>query len=348
MDRVNHKLRFRFKAKPRVKNSPLKRKLAALSPRRGRKAGTLINHVPTPITHIPTPLTNIPPPWPEHATLVYGNGTEVPLRRQHLLIRRVARTAIETVTKTLVLERAWEEDVSERDGYGAKVLKDACRALVAKYPDVGDIYKRLKEDEVFTAHFKSIPVDRLSSLRAPAKNEADVFISYFKLGLGDECKARVEALFVKHIYVFPGHWEGPGSLTWAPDLKKAYGNPVLAHILKAGFFRTPTSTGSAHAGSFPEHDGKREVPKSLLALAATGIYASLYQAQHGTGAKKERFHGNSFATTYNAHLQTLEKMEQKTPSLFHRIMAGLYVEVCGKEEVSGNDDIFSVLDLDDS
>ncbi|KAJ3502357.1 hypothetical protein NMY22_g18611 [Coprinellus aureogranulatus] len=321
--------------KPRVKVSPLKKKIAALSPRKRRSAKNLI--------------IGNPRPWPPHTLLVYNEGsTEVALLKQNVLIRRVARQAIKSVTEHLVLERAWEKDVGDREGYGPKALRKACRAILAQYPQAKDVYNRLKQDEVFASHLATIPLDRLSSLRAPAKSEADVCISYFKLGLGDESKARVEQLYETHGYVFPGVWGGPEANTWIPDRKKPYGNPTLAHVLKAGFFRSSSATGAAHADRFPVHEdtGKREVPKSLLALAATGVYAALFQVQQGT-QKRVRFHANSFATVYNSHILALEMMEAKKPSSYHRIVSNLYNEVHGADEVSGNDDIYAVCELSD-
>lgn len=323
--------------KARIKMSPIKKKLAALSPRKNRKSKQATIE----------PTAADPSAYATHATLIYNVGTtETPLLRQHPLIRRVARAAIQAVTERLVLERAWEKDVVNREGQGPKVLRDACRALVSRYPSAKDVYNRLKEDDVFARHLSQLPMDRLSTLRAPAKAEADLYISYFKLGLGEECKTRVDALFQKHSYIFPGKWTGDDGVTWLPEKQKPYGNPTLAYILKSGFFRTSNSTGSVYADRFPEHDGKREIPKSLLALAATGLYASLYQQQMDT-TKRLRFHGNSFASVYNTHLQTLDKMEFQSSASFHRIMSALYVEVRGgREEVSGNDDIYSVCELD--
>jgi hypothetical protein len=49
-------------------------------------------------------------------------------------------------------------------------------------------------------------IDRLSTLRAPAKREAEKCIPYYKLGLGKECEERVQSLFLHHSYVFPGTW----------------------------------------------------------------------------------------------------------------------------------------------
>ncbi|TEB30511.1 hypothetical protein FA13DRAFT_1792485 [Coprinellus micaceus] len=165
--------------------------------------------------------------------------------------------------------KAREEDVIIWEGYGAKVLRDACCTLVNQYPDVRDIYNRLKEDDTFARHFAQIPMDRLSMLHAPAKTEADIFINYYKLGLGDKCRSHIN---------------------------------------------TTSATGSAYAAQFPVHDGKCEIPKSLLVLAATG---------------------------------TLKKMEAKHPVSFCRIMLDLYTKVCGKEKASNNDNIYSVCELSD-
>ncbi|TEB30512.1 hypothetical protein FA13DRAFT_1792486 [Coprinellus micaceus] len=85
--------------KPHVKTSPLKKKLAALSPCKRIKSKKLA---------ATTTATNTSSSWPIHASLVYNPGTEadVPLLCQHPLVRRVGRSAIKAITERLVLHRA--------------------------------------------------------------------------------------------------------------------------------------------------------------------------------------------------------------------------------------------------
>jgi hypothetical protein len=48
-------------------------------------------------------------------------------------------------------------------------------------------------------------------------------------------------------------------------------NPAILSVLKNAFFRTANSLGTNYLDRFPLVNGKRAVPKSLIALAATGV-----------------------------------------------------------------------------
>jgi hypothetical protein len=48
--------------------------------------------------------------------------------------------------------------------------------------------------------------DRLSVIRVPVKTHALVEIAAYELGKGDKCVERVEALFDRSVFIFPGSW----------------------------------------------------------------------------------------------------------------------------------------------
>ena len=48
--------------------------------------------------------------------------------------------------------------------------------------------------------------DRLSVIRGPVKSHALVEIAAYELGKGDKCVERVEALFDRLVFIFPGSW----------------------------------------------------------------------------------------------------------------------------------------------
>ena len=49
-------------------------------------------------------------------------------------------------------------------------------------------------------------MDRLSVIRSPVKTHALVEIAAYELGKGDKCVERVEALFNRSVFIFPGSW----------------------------------------------------------------------------------------------------------------------------------------------
>ena len=48
--------------------------------------------------------------------------------------------------------------------------------------------------------------DHLSVIRGPVKIHALIEIAAYELGKGDRCVERVEALFDRLVFIFPGSW----------------------------------------------------------------------------------------------------------------------------------------------
>ena len=67
--------------------------------------------------------------------------------------------------------------------------------------------------------------DRISVIRGPVKTHALVEIAAYELGKGDKCVERVEALFDRLVFIFPGSWTIDAKL----ETKKEVGDCVI-HI----------------------------------------------------------------------------------------------------------------------
>lgn len=290
--------------------------------------------------------------WPQHAQLVAPEkGTNHNILDQPSLIQKVTRSAIARITDDIVLVRAWPE-TSARLAYGKPTLLEACRVVANEYPSVQDIIQRINADELFTKYISNMAVDRIALMRSPARVQGDRVVPHYQLGLGSDCRERVQSLFKKHVYVFPGQWidDGSGNVnTWKPNTKSPYTHPALIDALKQGFFNTSTALGSRYAPRFTTVGQDREMTIPLLALAATGVYFGISRFSDGARNTTIEFSGNYCAAAYEAHTRTLERLKESNPGRFHQVMSIVYTLVAGPvatESHAADDDIFSVIDIE--
>ncbi|KAF8952950.1 hypothetical protein BDZ97DRAFT_1930154 [Flammula alnicola] len=274
--------------------------------------------------------------WPIHARLVLpssGKDSDLGLHDQPPIIQSIIRKAIQNITDEMVLKQAWPE-AQARPIYRKTILLDACRFIISRHdesdPEVEDVKRRIKKDERFSKVLSNLAIDRLSTLRFPAKREAEKHIPHYKLGLGEECEARVQ---------------------WQPKRDGPYLNQAIIDTLKAAFFSKPSSIGNQYLDKFtsilPEKPDERELSIPLVALCATGVYAGLYEYRSGFH-KELSFSGNTFIKAYSTHVKSLEKLKAGKPTLFHEIMSKLYklvVTVSRDDGIASDNDIFSIIDL---
>jgi hypothetical protein len=147
---------------------------------------------------------------------------DITLLEQPRLVQKVVKEAIEYVTLDVFFRCAWPS-ITHRPIFGRPLLLAASEHLQGQYPHIADISARLGGDDDYTSSltylvsvtcFTSLSgystisqlVNRLALLRGPAKRYGGKAVPLFKLGLGEECKGRVAALFLDSRYVFPGLW----------------------------------------------------------------------------------------------------------------------------------------------
>jgi Domain of unknown function (DUF6532) len=141
-------------------------------------------------------------------------------------------------------------------------------------------------------------MDRISILRGPTKTVAEKEIAIYKLGKGDKCIERVNALFDKNYFIFPGVWgihPRTGKAVcdemstcfyshplicwlkcWNLKASEPFLNPGLVETLKTAFFLRPKSIGYDilnKCGLSVDKDDRNEpeLPVAIVALAAAGV-----------------------------------------------------------------------------
>ncbi|KAJ3520505.1 hypothetical protein NMY22_g12727 [Coprinellus aureogranulatus] len=290
--------------------------------------------------------------YPEHAILIprLDGKNGILLRDQHPLIKRVVDRAISQVTKDMVVDCAWPE-ASARIQYGKAKLLSACAHVSRTYPQAADIEDRVKADLKFTKVLIEQIVDRLATHRHKVAKCAHAQVSFFKLGLGEECRERVGIVSSMHAYIFPGRWAGADHKAWDSNRREPFLNPAIIETLKSAYFGSEKAIGYRFRDDFKVlYNGEThyEISPSLLALAATAVYHSLQE--YRTRAHMEiPFHGNVFFPTYKSHIRTLQKLEQERPSRYHEVLRRVYelVAIHGDHhEAPEEQDAFKLIDID--
>ncbi|KAH6906002.1 hypothetical protein BKA70DRAFT_1224936 [Coprinopsis sp. MPI-PUGE-AT-0042] len=284
-----------------------------------------------------------------------GRWKGLNLLDQPPLVQQVTRGAIERVTLDFFLKCAWRSGGTSRLAYGRPILLEVAESLRATHPKLKfkDISNCLEKDERYAQSLSYLVVDRLVLLRNPAKIAGAQTVPLFKLGLGEECKERIGALFPLYVYVFPGVWkfvEGQETNQWVPNAKEPYTNPAIINTLKEAFFSSSHGAGTRHIDHFPVKNGQRQIPIPLLALAATGVHYGLYQYKDGSKNDKLPFSGNIFTSIYMAHEDALKTLSTKSNKTFRCIMSTIFDLVAANSKAStssGGNDIFSVIELDE-
>ncbi|KAI0087259.1 hypothetical protein BDY19DRAFT_856837, partial [Irpex rosettiformis] len=69
-----------------------------------------------------------------------------------------------------------------------------------------------------------------------------------------------------------------------------------------------------------------EMPKAVVALAATAVHAALLDCR-ASGAQPTEFIADQFCSVYDTHVNVLVGIEERRPGAYHRLMEKLYRDV---------------------
>jgi hypothetical protein len=167
--------------------------------------------------------------WPVGVQLIpetVPSGKKRKLNSQPFVLQGVIRHAISQAMDDIILKKNWPEE-NRRVVYGKELILKACQdeKIIHTYNIVHEVKRRIKVDPGFTKglsdlvssmFYVSMPftltifevVDRLVSIRGPAKTEAAKCLPSYQLGLGQSCKERVESLLQDLRFHIPGTWGG--------------------------------------------------------------------------------------------------------------------------------------------
>ncbi|KAK7042879.1 hypothetical protein R3P38DRAFT_3179413 [Favolaschia claudopus] len=214
------------------------------------------------------------------------------------------------------------------------------------------ILQRLGLDPQYAVMLASIPIDRINIVRGNFKRTAVTCVAAFfgLAGLSPETiKLRIEELLKDHRYIFPANGD-------RLHLDQPFSQGAISFILKEEVFTSATFV-TQNLERFParsrKHPSERELPDSMVALAATAVYAALVEYR-ATGRRQNiAFTEDAYEATYRNHMETLSQTRQSAPNSMHNILHRLFNDLTESEQVvhtaSGSSaTLIQLVDLSDS
>ncbi|KAK6988926.1 hypothetical protein R3P38DRAFT_2572329, partial [Favolaschia claudopus] len=197
--------------------------------------------------------------------------------------------------------------MTSRAGYARERMTQAAIPI----PDAIHILRRLGVDPVFGAQLSSIPIDRTNILRGNFKRTAVTCVpAFFSLaGLSPEqVKARVEELLKDHRYIFP-------AIEGRLRLDQPFAQGAIAFIIKEEVFSSPlfvTQNPDRFPARSSKHPMQRELPDSMVALAATAVRNFFYVQCCCRTHNLPRFTQLSLSTATPADVKTFHSVRTPT------------------------------------
>ncbi|PPQ77053.1 hypothetical protein CVT24_009601 [Panaeolus cyanescens] len=281
--------------------------------------------------------------WPEETRIRPGK-----LAHQNAFIVNLVHQAIESVEEDLVLKDAWVE-LHKTNEYRFNVVMRSIDDLADEDPAYQVIRRRVALDERYVKTLGHWFMNRLALRRNAMRFQASAdSIQIFRLGKGPGCADRVKALLLNEGYVFPGSWgkDDDGKPLWIVTEKDTYSqiyhNQAIIDCISMSFFANGSSFGyrfrEEYKTSLPDLPAypEPEITIPIVALAATAVYAAIWELRDGIhptkkmsalNARKDRFSGEMFRSVYLAHVGDLTELKTRAKISYHKIMASIYSKV---------------------
>ncbi|PPR06011.1 hypothetical protein CVT24_004723 [Panaeolus cyanescens] len=291
------------------------------------------------------------------------------IRAQSPEVQQVIQEGILLVEKDLLTVHAWPEHL-KTEAYRRRILRKAAKAWAHKSPRYASLKEQIEVDPSMVRLMGKLVLGRLPSHRNRFYTEAGRGgLAPFRLGVGEECAARVAALLAGHVYVYPGKWNinevrmPDGSVVekpiWVPveytnsgdkQIGQGYLNHAICCIITDAMFGERDNWGHRHRSLFkasnPNYPDEPEAPVSLIALAATALYAALNSWTHGTPTKG-RFSGDAYRAVFKRHMEQLMLWKDIAPNTFHHITHTIYKKVIPNDgTLAGGQDSGPLLTID--
>ncbi|KAM6501375.1 hypothetical protein JOM56_004389 [Amanita muscaria] len=282
--------------------------------------------------------------WPVYTHLVKGNRDLV-LSVQSFELRLVVRKAMELVEERVRFQHAFPDFVL-RSVWNQKALIKACTLIRDMSPMVQakDRYEILKEriraDLEYVAEIsKSLLDPRISLLRGNTKILAvnNTRVSY---GLKEGCSEQLNRLFDHSRYIYPPGVNGVGF-----QLNKPFENKAIIGTLHDDLFSGNNPITSKYPQQFRPTDAEPDpnhLAPSMIALAATCVYASLREWENGHRVQTH-FTANLFEMIYLGHVKQLTKIQEMNVNAYNALVRCLFkLALCAENTELDNVNITDV------
>ncbi|KAI0060630.1 hypothetical protein BV25DRAFT_1917468 [Artomyces pyxidatus] len=256
--------------------------------------------------------------WRKRTTIKFGPDGRPTLSGQDGEVAEIIALASATeVPKFVCFEDAFPLP-DDRIPYYRKAL-----TKTAKHLKLWRIMERLQKEPGYVADMAIIPEARMSIFRGKVRDKAVAGVKllyHFATFPAHDFVSIIAKLLEDQRYIYPGD-----------EVKKTiqddspYCHDAIVTVIYESFF------GGDAVKKFPleyypvsARSGKRQLPKSMVAFAATANDAALKAYQMGPTAVKVEFRTDVFDDVYSVHLANLDKIYSDDSDVYDGLMTYLF------------------------
>ncbi|KIL55292.1 hypothetical protein M378DRAFT_182267 [Amanita muscaria Koide BX008] len=279
--------------------------------------------------------------WPRYTDLVRGQR-DLLLTVQCFEIKLIVRKAMDLVEERVRFEDAYPNLVN-RTVWNGTALIQACDVIkdmspIGQVKERYDIFQeRIRVDIEYVGEIsKSLLDPRISILRGDTKILAvnNARVAY---GLQDNCGKDVKILLKKSSYIYPRAANG-----FSFQRNKPYENSAIIGTIRDDLFAGSNTVLLKFQHRFKKEPDQNMLTPSVLALAATAVYACLKEWESGFRVTSH-FTTNLFEIIYRNHLKHIEKIQEENENAYTMMLRRLFR--LAAESDQGEVDDFDLTDM---
>ncbi|KAI0059398.1 hypothetical protein BV25DRAFT_1918433 [Artomyces pyxidatus] len=207
--------------------------------------------------------------------------------------------------------------------FRAALMKGA-RALKSRV-----ILARLESETSYVEKMAIIPEGRMSIFRGKVRDKAAAGVKmHYKFATfpAREFTVIIGKLLEDRRHIFPGD-----AVRKTIEEENPYCHPAILYIIHESFFGgNPVKKFPVEYYPVSPRTKKRQLPKSMVAFAATANEAALMAYRMGPTPVKIPFYGDTFDDVYSVHLATLDQIYKDDAEVFDGLMTYLYEQTSGE------------------
>ncbi|KAI0055547.1 hypothetical protein BV25DRAFT_1921740 [Artomyces pyxidatus] len=210
------------------------------------------------------------------------------------------------------------------------------KALIkgAKATKSRTILARLESELSYVEKMAIIPEGRVSIFRGKVRDRAAAGVKmHYKFSSfpPNDFTNIIGKLLEDRRHIFPGD-----AVKKTIEDERPYCHSSLIYIIHESFFGgNPIKKFPVEYYPLSAKTKKRQLPKSMVALAATANEAALMAYRMGPTAVKIVFYGDTFDNVYGVHIATLDSIYDNDPETYDGLMTYLYEQVSGEASAVG-------------
>ncbi|KAI0063047.1 hypothetical protein BV25DRAFT_1915381 [Artomyces pyxidatus] len=196
------------------------------------------------------------------------------------------------------------------------------------------IFARLESETAYVEKMAIIPEGRVSIFRGKVRDKAAAGVKMhyrFSSFPAHDFTGIISKLLENRRHIFPGD-----AVKRTIEEERPYCHSSIIYIIHESFFGgNPVKKFPVEYYPLSPRTKKRQLPKSMVALAATANEAALMAYRMGPTAVKIAFYGDTFDDVFSVHLATLDSIYDDDAEIYDGLMTYLYEQASGEASRAG-------------